>query len=119
MSKEKTKLTVENVITAIRKNRGILSMAAKDLGCVRQTLHNYANRYPTVKQAIEDERESLLDLAEGSLFEQVRKGNVTAIIFTLKTLGKCRGYVERQELTGADGAPVKITIRWDGERDVS
>lgn len=25
----------------------------------------------------------------------------------------------RTELTGADGAPVKITIRWDGERDVS
>ena len=113
MSKANSKFTVEEVIAAVKKNRGILALAAKELGCARQTLHNYVNRYPTVAQAVSDERESLLDLAEGSLFEQVRKGNITAIIFTLKTIGKSRGYVERQEVTGADGgaiANVEATI---------
>ena len=64
-----------------------------------------------------DERESLLDLAEGSLFDQVRKGNITAIIFTLKTIGKHRGYVERQEVTGADGGKVQIEYvnDWRGD----
>ena len=111
MSKANGKFTVEEVIAAVKKNRGILALAAKELGCARQTLHNYVNRYPTVAQAVSDERESLLDLAEGSLFEQVRKGNITAIIFTLKTLGKSRGYVERQEVTGADGGAV--VVKWD------
>ena len=41
----------------------------------------------------------------------MRKGNITAIIFTLKTIGKSRGYVERQEVTGADGGAV--IVKWD------
>ena len=39
-----------------------------------------------------------------------QEGNITAIIFTLKTLGKSRGYVERQEVTGAEGKPVETKI---------
>src|SRR3990167_6133961 len=94
------KYTAEQVIEAVRRNKGILTLAARDLHCTRQTVHNYVNRYPTIKAAMDDERDSLLDMAEGKLFEQVRKGNMTAIIFTLKTLGKHRGYVERQEVSG-------------------
>jgi len=116
MSKAKSKFTVEEVIAAVKKNRGILTLAAKELGCARQTLHNYVNRYPTVAQAVSDERESLLDLAEGSLFEQVRKGNITAIIFTLKTIGKHRGYVERQEVTGADSSPIELIVKYADEK---
>ena len=51
MSKANGKFTVEEVIAAVKKNRGILTLAAKELGCARQTLHNYVNRYPTVAQA--------------------------------------------------------------------
>ena len=35
---------------------------------------------------------------ESKLYENVKKGDVTSIIFLLKTLGKSRGYVERQEI---------------------
>ena len=34
----------------------------------------------------------------------MQDGNITAIIFTLKTIGKSGGYVERQELSGPDGS---------------
>jgi len=33
----------------------------------------------------------------------------------LKTLGKHRGYVERQEVTGADGGAV--IVKWDDENN--
>jgi hypothetical protein len=37
--------------------------------------------------------------------------NPAAIIFFLKTQGKSRGYVERQEVTGADGKKLfEVTI---------
>ena len=116
MSKANSKFTVEEVIAAVKKNRGILTLAAKELGCARQTLHNYVNRYPTVAQAVSDERESLLDLAEGSLFEQVRKGNITAIIFTLKTIGKHRGYVERQEIASTKPITLRVVYEEPNER---
>jgi hypothetical protein len=37
-------------------------------------------------------------------------GDTGAITFTLKTLGKSRGYVERQEITGKDGEAFGIEI---------
>jgi hypothetical protein len=40
------------------------------------------------------------------LFKLIKEGNVAATIFYLKTQGKQRGYIERQEVTGADGAPI-------------
>jgi hypothetical protein len=36
----------------------------------------------------------------------VRRGEPWAVCFTLKCLGKDRGYVERQERTGAGGQPL-------------
>lgn len=106
------KYTAEQVIQAVRKNKGILTLAARDLGCTRQTLHNYVNRYTTVADEVSSQREGLLDLAEGKLFEQVNAGNITAIIFTLKTLGKHRGYIERQEHSGPDGGALKIEFEY-------
>ena len=42
-------------------------------------------------------RESSVDLAESELMKAIRAGNMTAIIFFLKTQGRSRGYVERSD----------------------
>ena len=57
-----------------------------------------------------DERS--LDMAETKLLGAVRDGKTTELLFYLRTKGKRRGYVERQELTGGDGnqLDVKITV---------
>jgi len=44
------------------------------------------------------------------LHKQIGEGNTSATIFYLKTKGKNRGYVERQEITGADGMPTNFQI---------
>ena len=103
---KKERYTVEQVCEAIRSQKGLLSMAANRLGCGYTTVWNYSQKYPEVKQAIEESKESMLDLAEGKLFQEINAGNMTAIIFFLKTKGKARGYSERQEITGAEGGPV-------------
>ena len=42
----------------------------------------------------------------------VDKDNLTAIIFYLKTQGKHLGYVERQEVSSPDDAPLRIEIEY-------
>jgi len=109
------KYTAAQVIEAIRGSKGIVSHAARKLGCSRKTIYNYVDRYVTVAEALEDEREDLLDFVEGKLLGEINRGNITAIIFYLKTQGKHRGYVERQEHTGADGGALNVVVRWPEE----
>ena len=105
------KYTTAQMIEALREKHGNLSAAARFLNCSRDTIRRYISTYPTVKAVADEERETLIDFAENQLFQQVKDGNITAIIFTLKTIGKHRGYVERQEVTGADGGA--IVVNWD------
>ena len=105
------KYTASQMIEALREKHGNQSAAARYLGCSRNTITRYIETYPTVKAVADEERETLIDFAENQLFQQVKDGNITAIIFTLKTIGKHRGYVERQEVTGADGGA--IVVNWD------
>jgi len=105
------KYTANQIIDALKEKHGNLSAAARFLGCSRNTISRYIKIYPTVKAVADEERETLIDFAENQLFKQVQEGNITAIIFTLKTIGKHRGYVERQEVTGANGGA--IIVDWD------
>ena len=109
------KYTANQMIEALREKHGNLSAAARFLGCSRNTISRYIDLYPTVKAVADEERETLIDFAENQLFKQVQDGNITAIIFTLKTIGKLRGYVERQEVTGAEGGAV--IVKWDDENN--
>jgi hypothetical protein len=105
--------TVKQVIEAITDNKGILSSAATALGCNRRTLQNYANRYPTVKEALDEAREAAIDHVESKLMGRIDSGDTTAMIFFLKTQGRNRGYIERQEVTGANGNALIVRIVYD------
>lgn len=96
------------VIEALQVARGIKTDAAKILRCTRHTIENYIKRHPTVAKAYREQRETLVDLAEGKLIGKVDADEWPAIKFVLVTLGKTRGYVERQEVTGAEGGPLMV-----------
>jgi hypothetical protein len=98
----------DEVSKALKDAQGLVSVAARALGCRTQTIYNYMKKYKSVERARFESREQLLDLAEAKLFEQIKDGNMTGIIFALKTVGKHRGYVERREITGADGNAINI-----------
>ena len=103
-------ISKENYIDAIHKSRGLLTAAADALGCSRGAIYEAAKRHPEIQQAIEDARERTTDLAEGKLFQKINEGDNTAIIFYLKTQAKKRGYVERQEVTGAEGTELTVRV---------
>ena len=112
------KYSVEMMIDAIQKADGNLSEAARILGCSRTTVHNYVNKYVTVRATYEEENDKFIDLAEAKLRKTVEKGSLPAIMFVLKTKGKHRGYVERQEHTGADGGAI-VLVKWDEPTDTN
>ncbi|MEE8371818.1 MAG: LysR family transcriptional regulator [Sphingomonadales bacterium] len=90
---------------------GNVSVAAKHLGLNRTYLHKLLNEDSKHFDAVVAEgwavgRETRLDNAESKLDANIDKGKEASIFFLLKTLGKDRGYVERQEITGKDGDPV-------------
>lgn len=102
----KPKATAEQVIEAVRRNRGIIRGVARDLGVNRTTVYTYVHRWQSVRQALEEERENMIDYAETKLYDQIRNGSLKAIEFFLRGPGKDRGYVERriydQHLNGLD-----------------
>jgi hypothetical protein len=106
----------QEIIDALKATKGLVSLAARHLGCVPQTIYTRANNVQSVRQAIDDSRAEIVDQAELALRNAVLNGEAWAVALTLKTIGKSRGYVERQEVTGADGGPV-IVVNWDDEGD--
>lgn len=76
----------------------MVSVAARYLGVSRTAIYDAAKKFKSVQQALDDSREAMTDFAEGQLYANIRKGDVASIIFYLKTQGKARGYVERQEV---------------------
>ena len=87
----------EDYIKAIRASNGIITSAAMKLGVERAAIYQAAKRWSDVQEAIDESRQILVDFAEAKLKEKILALDTTAIIFTLKTLGKNRGYVERVE----------------------
>lgn len=102
--------TVAQVEDAIRKSAGNVTYAAKALGVGRTALHARIAKSPQLQQVLQEERESLVDMAESALRAEVLARNMTAVIWTLKASpeAKRRGWGERQEVTGADGGPVVV-----------
>jgi transposase len=96
----------------------VVTDAARRLGCGRTTLYRFLERHPELRQAIEDGRNRLVDLAEKRLADLVAEGHPSAVIFTLKTLGKHRGYIERQEheISGPAGGAIRIVFEVVDER---
>lgn len=108
---KKDDMRKKDVVEAIQQYRGNISAMARAFQVSRQAIYDYISNKPDLKQMIQDERESMLDDAESEIYKQIRKGNTTALIFFLKTQGKTRGYVERQEITGKDNEPFVIKVK--------
>lgn len=115
------------VLEKLAEVRGIVTTACQNANIARSTFYQWCDTDPEFKAAVESVNESCIDFVESKLLEKIngvtiRKGvgedgedvtydlppSDTAIIFYLKTKAKKRGYVERTELTGADGNPIQL-----------
>lgn len=97
------------MIEAMKQSLGVVTTAAKIAGIARQTHYDWMRDDLEYKKAIEDTAEIALDYAESQLHKQIGAGEVASTIFYLKTKGKKRGYVERNEVEHSGGTiPIHI-----------
>jgi len=87
------------MLEALEKSLGVVTSACKNVGIARSTHYLWLDTDPEYKKSVDDISNVALDYAESKLHSQITKENPTAIIFYLKTKGKKRGYVERQEIS--------------------
>lgn len=93
-------------IDAYRANMGNATEASKAVGIHRTTYRRWYNADPEFAALVDEVKEEQIDLAESELRKLVKSGNITAVIFTLKTIGKERGYIERTETETYNMTPV-------------
>jgi len=96
----------EAMLEALEKSLGIVSTACKMAGIGRTTHYQWLKDDPEYKKAVHAIEESVLDFAEFHLYKLVKEGNPAATIFMLKTRGKKRGYIERQEIEVQEKKPL-------------
>lgn len=95
------RLTDKQIATALRETKGMIYLAAKQLQCVPQTIYNRLEKSPDLKSLHVALNGETGDTAELKLMQAIDDGQPWAIAFYLKTKGKHRGYVERQEISGS------------------
>ena len=115
MSKIDKSNTQNALLVALEKKLGIVTDACKEIGIARSTFYEWVKKDDEFAKKVDDISEVALDFAESKLFQKmggimVEKNTPnglvvyevppsdTALIFYLKTKGKKRGYIERQEI---------------------
>jgi hypothetical protein len=113
-SKERVK--TQRIIDCLKETNGLISLAAKRVPCSPSTIRRRAAAVQSVQAVIDECRGELVDLGELALRRAVVNGEPWAVSLVLKTLGKGRGYVERQEVQ-QDGVTVLRVVYGDAGTD--
>ena len=65
--------------------------------------YEWYNNDPEFKDKVDELKNVALDFAESQLHKQIQSNSTAATIFYLKTQGKKRGYIEKQEIDLTSG----------------
>jgi predicted transcriptional regulator len=101
----------ETLLKSLEQSLGVVTVACKKADIPRSTYYKWLKTDSDFKAQVKDIENVALDFAESQLHKQISENSTAATIFYLKTKGKNRGYVERQEITGAEGMPTNFQIK--------
>ncbi len=100
----------ESMLQALEQSLGVVTVACKKADIPRSTFYKWINEDEEFAKQVREIENIALDFAESQLHKQISENSTAATIFYLKTKGKKRGYIERQEITGAEGMPTNFQI---------
>ena len=100
----------ESILKSLEQSLGVVTMACRQAEIPRSTFYKWLKTDEEFAKQVKDIDNVALDFAESELFKQIQNGIPASTIFYLKTKGKKRGYIERTEITGAEGMPNNFQI---------
>ena len=98
MNKRQVKVKKKEFIEVFRSTATNLSQTCSKLQISKSNFYDWYHNDEIFRKAVDEVREGMIDFAESMLFQNIKNGDNTAIIFYLKTMGRHRGYVEYQRL---------------------
>lgn len=93
-SSSRRKHSARAVIEALRSTGGYTSHAARALGCSINTLKTYIAESQEIRAVYDEMNESAVESLEKTAYELAAQGNVSMLMFLLRTKGKHKGYAE-------------------------
>ena len=112
MNAEFRDISKEAFIIAYKENFGNITIACESAGVGRGQYKSWCDKDPEFRQRLAEiePEEIMLDFGEHKLMERIAKGDTLATMFLLKTKGKRRGYIERQEVAHEGDVVKQITV---------
>lgn len=95
--KSSAQIKPSRIANALQTANGNISVAAKIIGVSRNVIYQHIKKSGELQQILTDSREAIVDYAENALLQAVAEKQGWAVCFTLKTLGRSRGYIEQVE----------------------
>lgn len=110
----KTNTNKKLMLEALEKSLGVVTTACRATGISRTQHYEWLQQDEKYAAACRELEEVALDFAESKLHGLINNSDTAATIFYLKTKGKRRGYIERQEVDVTDKT---IIVETPGEDD--
>lgn len=109
--------SLSEVKKALETYHGCVHLAAESLGVWPSAVYARIGKSPQLKELVEAYGGRLLDLAELKLEQAIRDGERWAILFLLRTKGRHRGYVEKQEIDASGHMHIDVQPKIGAELD--
>lgn len=97
-------------LNALIRNNYHITNTCEKTGIPRMTYYDWTRKNPKFKAKLEALRELEIDNIEDAFRDLVEERNPQVVMFGLKTRGKHRGYIEKQEIehTGITGINISF-----------
>ena len=85
----------EQFVQAMKDCLGIVSSACQQVNISRTLYYQWRKTDEDFAKKCDEIKDMQIDFVEGKLLSNINNGDVTSIIFYLKTVGKTRGYTDK------------------------